>query len=314
MKISSKDAYEPALRDLIDAAVSQLCDRVGRSMPLSGASVLAWMRQLAGGSDPASYYHHARGSPMFLFPWALEASITGVPDLPMQFDLVYSTVSGYYWIRLIDNLTDNQSTNELDLLPALGLFHTEFQRPYQSHFGAGHPFWEFFRATWFHSADVTMEDLHPGDVDREQFVQVAAQKICAIKIPLAALCYHHDRADLLLAWSRFVDLFGCWHQMSNDLFHWYEDYSAGTLTYFLAEAERCKRRSESIAEWVTREGFAWGLGLLDAWMYELQVRAKELQSPHLTRYLKFRDTLLHRDADETLDALQLASGLKDIFF
>ena len=313
MRPASADPYDPALRDLIDAAVSQLCDRLRRSMPLSGTSVLEWMRQLAGGNDPAAYYHHLRGSPMFVFPWALEKALNGVPDLPAQFDLVYSTISGYYWVRLIDNLTDHQSTNELDLLPALGLFHTEFQRPYQARFPATHPFWEFFTATWFHSADVTMADLHPGDMEREQFVQVAAQKICAIKIPLAALCYGYDRPGLLPEWSSFIDLFGCWHQMSNDLFHWYEDEQDGTLTYLLAEAERCKHRAETITDWVVRKGFSWAMGLLDAWMYDLQRRTRSMDSRDLMRYLQFRDALLHRDADETLEALRLAPGITGMF-
>ena len=314
MKRPSPDPYDPALRDVIDAAVSRLSDRLRRSMPLAGGSVRTWMNELAGGDDPAAYFHHVRGSPMFIFPWVLERLLQGVPDLELQFDLVYSTISGYYWIRLIDNITDHQSTNEMELLPSVGFFQAEFQRPYQSRFPASHPFWEFFARTWFHSADVTMKDLQTPKMDRDGFVQVAAHKICAIKIPLAALCHTYSRLDALSPWCRFVDLFGCWHQMSNDLFHWYEDFSVKTHTFFLAEAGRQKRPSETVPEWVTREGFAWGLSALDVWMRDLQLLAKELRSRDLLEYLKLRERIHRRDADEMLVSLQLASRVKGILF
>ena len=314
MNTSSRSPYEPALSQTLDAAVARICETIQQTMPLAGSDVIAWMRQLARGEEPAAYFHHLRGSPMFLFPWYLEKHILPEPDPSLQFDLIYSTVNGYYWIRLIDNLTDRQSTNEMELLSALGFFHTEFQRPYQKYFQAEHPFWDFFASTWFHSADVTMKDLRITDLDRQQFIQIAAQKICAIKIPLAGVSYVYSRADLIPAWTSFVDLFGCWHQMSNDLFHWYEDSSLGTPTYFLAEAARQKRPEESVPDWVTREGFVWGSGVLDTWMQELQLRATELQSRDLSDYLIFRDDLLRREVEETLEALRLAANLKGLFF
>jgi hypothetical protein len=314
MKTPSADPYGPVLGATIDAAVTRTCGLIRCSMPLSGAQVLAWMRQLAGGDEPAAYYHHVAGSPMFLFPWYLEQTLRAEPDRALQSDLVYSTVNGYYWVRLIDNLTDSQATNELELLPALGLFHTEFQRVYHRHFRASHRFWALFTEIWFHSADVTMQDLHRAQLDRDAFTRVAAQKICAIKIPLAALCYKYSRPDLIAAWGSLVDLFGCWHQMSNDLFHWYEDFSTGTPSYFLAEAQRRRRTDESIPDWVTREGFAWGLDSVDKWMQDLRSFAKQLRSRQLTRYLKFRDVLLHREAADSLESLRLASGLKGLFY
>lgn len=308
------DPYDSKLSDAINAAVSRICAALELYMPLAGDRVLAWMKHLAGGAEPAAYYHHLRGSPMFLFPWFLEKTLAGTSGSELQSDIVYSTVNGYYWVRLIDNLTDGQATTEMQLLPALGFFHTGFERAYAKHFDAAHPFWDFFAATWFHSADVTIRDSTAMDFDRAEFVRLAAQKICAIKIPLAAVCYKYSRPDLLTGWTNFLDLFGCWHQMSNDLFHWYEDASADRQSYFLAEALRRKQATESIAEWVTRDGFAWGMSVLDGWMNELQVQAQALHSAELTDYLQFRSALLRREADEVLQALQLASNLRDLFF
>ncbi len=314
MNTSSKSPYDPALGQTLDAAVARICEALQQSMPLAGGEIIAWMRQLAGGGEPQAYFHHLRGSPMFLFPWYLEKHIHSERDPSLQFDLVYSTINGYYWIRLIDNLIDGQSTNEMELLPALGFFHTEFQRTYQKHFPAEHPFWNYFATVWFHSADVTMKDSRTTDLDREQFVQIAAQKICAIKIPLAAVCYIHSRAELIPAWANFVDLFGCWHQMYNDLFHWYEDFTLHTPTYFLSEAARRKEIEESVPDWVIREGFAWGSNILGTWMQELQLRATELQNHDLSKYLTFRGDFLHREVEETQAALHMAENLKGLFF
>jgi hypothetical protein len=50
---------------------------------------------------------------------------------------------------------------------------------------------------WFASADVTIQDADSTEIDREQFMRVAAQKTCAVKIPLAAVCHRFGRPDLL---------------------------------------------------------------------------------------------------------------------
>ncbi len=306
--------YAPELSRAIDDAVARVCNTIRQSMPLSAERVIEWMKQLAGGAAPEFYFHHVRGSPMFLFPWYLERTLNIASNNTLQRDLVYSTVNGYYWIRLIDNLMDGQATNEIELLPALSVFHTEFQSTYAKRFSATHPFWKFFATTWFHSADVTIQDSSSLDMNRQQFVHVAAQKICAIKIPLTAICYSYATPDLLDAWTDFVDIFGCWHQMANDLFHWYEDNAIGTPSYFLAEAQRQKTANESIAEWVTRAGLQWGLSLLAEWMNELQARAVDLHSSELLGYLRFRDELLQREGQEMMEALQLAANAPALFF
>ncbi len=305
------DPYDPELTRAIFAATGRICSELQRTMPLAGARIVDWMKQLAGTQEPADYYHHPRGSFMFLFPWFLEKSLPAPFDPALASDLVYSTINGYYYIRLIDNLADGHSSNELKLLPALGFFHTEFQRTYQTYFPADHSFWQFFTNIWYHSADVTLQDLYAVDLSREQFVQVAAQKTCAVKIPLAALCYQAGRIDLLLLWSQFADLFGSWHQMHNDLFHWNEDWSRGATTYFLSEVRR-RASSASIPEWVIGHGFEWGINVLDAWMAELDERAKSLGSPELLEYLGYRQELFTREREEVVESLHFARKLKGL--
>jgi hypothetical protein len=312
MKTGDFSQYDPSLRHAIKTSVARICAELEQSMPLTAAQVGEWMKQLAGSVDPSDYYLRASASPMFLFPWYLEQTLRPNPEPSFQADLVDSTVNGYYYIRLIDNLTDGHATVELKLLPLLGFFHTRFQLPYQKYFEHGHAFWDLFARVWFHSADVTMSDLNLASIEPDSFMQVVAQKTCAVKIPLAAVCYKYQRLDRIAPWSRFMNVFGCWQQMLNDLLHWNEDLSLGATTYFLSEARRRKRSTDSITDWAIREGFQWGLGVLDQWMTEAQGLARDLDSLQLSGYLMYRKALLGRQGKHTLEALQLASKLGDL--
>jgi hypothetical protein len=159
---------------------------------------------------------------------------------------------------------------------------------------------------WFHSADVTSQDANLYDLDAVQFEQVAARKTCAAKIPLAAVAYRYDRPDLIEPWSHFVDRFGAWHQLFNDLFDWHRDAVQPACTYFLSEAERRREPEEPVAAWVAREGFAWAIDKLRAWLAGLKGLATPLQSPDLLTYLDLREKRLN----ERQKAVE--GGLKDL--
>ncbi|MCL4296075.1 MAG: hypothetical protein KJ077_10125 [Anaerolineae bacterium] len=296
--------YDSQQSCLITAAVSRLQHELAQAAPLLAQHVSRWMQQLAGGTDPAAYFTHPQAFPSLLLPWWLEKSLGFGHDLAFQGDLAYSTINGYYAIRLADNLMDGNSTVELKLLPILNFFQTQFQAAYHPYFAADHPFWRFFKTTWYHSAEVTFQDALLTDLEAAQFEQVAAQKICAAKIPLAAVGYRSDRADLIAAWSRCVDLFGCWHQLLNDLFGWQRDYSSGIHTYFLAEAERRRFPDELVLSWVAREGFAWAIETAQGWMSALQALAQELHSPDLLVYLELRESMLQKQAHEVAAGLE----------
>jgi hypothetical protein len=302
--------YDPELSRIIDAAFARLYASMAEAAPFMAPQVFAWMRDV--GSDivePADRFKHPDSFPMLLLPWWLEGTLRPAPDPSFQEDLVFSTLNGYLFIRLIDNVMDGHATVEPRLLPALGFFHTQFQAPYQRYFGCGHPFWTFFRGVWFASADVTVRDASLADIDGEQFVRAAAHKTCAARIPLAAVCYRLGRPDLIAPWSQFVDLFGCWHQMLNDLFDWRRDMEHRTQTYFLSEAARRRDPAEPVAEWVMREGFDWGMGALQGWMAELQALAAGLGSPPLAAYLATRQAMLLERREKVAAGLQAMSDL-----
>jgi hypothetical protein len=296
--------YDPQQSRLITAAISRLHYELAQAAPVLAQHVSHWMQHLAGGTEPANYFTHPQAFPSLLLPWWLEESLGLGHDLSFQADLAYSTINGYYAIRLADNLMDGNFTVELKLLPVLNFFQAQFQAAYHPYFAADHPFWRFFKTTWFHSAEVTFQDALLTDWEAAQFEQVAAQKTGAAKIPLAAVGYRYDRADLIAAWSRGVDLFGCWHQLLNDLFGWQRDHNSGIHTYFLAEAERRRLPDEPVVAWVAREGFAWAIETAQDWMSALKTVARELHSPDLLTYLEIREGMLQKQADEVAAGLE----------
>jgi hypothetical protein len=282
---------------------------MGRAAPALAARISDWMRQLARSPHPADYFINPIGFPLLRLPWWLEQTLLAEPARAFQADLVYSTVNGYYYIRLLDNVMDGHASVERTRLPAAQFFHTQFQFAYQRYFEAGHPFWEHFARVWFHSAEVTARDADLRDVSLADFRRWAGQKVCAAKIPLAAVCYYYHRPDLLEPWSRFVDAFGAWHQMFNDVFDWNQDLGRGARTYFLCEAERRRRADESTAAWVVREGFGWGVAALYTWLAEAKELAMPLHSPALMAYLDQREAMLREQAKGVSSGLRQLAAL-----
>lgn len=301
--------YDPRLSNLIAAAVARLQAGMAEAAPFMAEQVDSWLKHLSGPAGPKNYFQHPLAFPSLLLPWWLENSIRVEPDVAFQADLVYSTINGYYAIRLMDNLMDGHATVELKLLPALHFFQTQFQQPYQRYFDFDHPFWTVFTTIWFHSSEVTIRDAHLTDIDEVTFREVSAQKSCAAKIPLAAACYRYDRPDLIEPWSDLVDLLGCWHQFLNDLFGWHRDYARQSCTYFLSEAERQRIGDEPVAGWIAREGFAWAIAKAEGWMSELQTLAAELGSPELIVYLETRQKMLRQQQEEVTVGLQSLARL-----
>ncbi len=284
--------------ELIAAAIERMLDNLSQDSPSLARQAEAWVNKLAGTDDPADYYRHPLAFPAMLLPWWVEQSIHAEPDMAFQADLIYSSVTGYYFIRLIDNVMDGHGPEDAELLPLLGFFHTQFHRTYQRYFEFDHPFWPFFNQIGVLSADYAINSAQLRDIDRDTFITLAGRKVCGGKIPMAAVCYHYACPDLLTPWEAFFDRLGCWHQMFNDLLGWIKDLKHDTSSYFLSEAHRQKAPDESVVNWITREGFDWGLSVLYDWMAELQQEATTLGSDELVQYLDHRDCLLRQQAAE----------------
>ena len=69
----------------------------------------------------------------------------GRRTLEFQTDVIYSSINGYYSIRLCDNIADNDSPPELrKLAPCTLYFDSEAIAPYRKYFPATHEFWNLF--------------------------------------------------------------------------------------------------------------------------------------------------------------------------
>jgi len=282
-----------ALAALARVAGIRLRERVSQRAPSLAGDLEGWMRSLAGGAEPEDYFLHPQAFPMLLLPWWLEESLRGEPDPGLQTELAYSSISGYYFVRLVDDQMDGESPPEPRLLPALLVLHAEFQHTYQRLFAADHPFWERFFDVSYEAAETASVDAGLSEVERDGFLRVSSRKIAGAKLPVAAVCHVHGQSGLLEPWSAFVDRLGRWHQMLNDVRDWRRDADRGATTYFLSEGRR--RAGDSVAEWVVAEGLEWSMGQLEAWMAELQEAARELGSPGLVGYLEERRRLQELD-------------------
>jgi len=257
------------------------------------------MRALAGGEAPEEYFLHHRAFPMLSLPWWLEESILGRAEPSLQAELAYSSISGYYFVRLVDDTMDGERPVAPELLPALIVLHAEFQHTCARLFASDHSFWaDFFRFS-YEAAETASIDASLTEVTRDDFVRVSSRKVAGAKLPLAAVCHRYGRPELLDQWTGLVDVLGRWHQMLNDIQGWRRDAERGASTYFLSEGRRRLGTDDQAAlvGWLVDEGLDWGLAELDGWMGELFEAAADLNSTGLVAYLEERRRMQERDRE-----------------
>ncbi len=299
---------DPALDELVAAALTRL-EAEWAATPALAPRLRAWTRALAGGAAPAAYFQNPISFPLLRLPRWLAETLRAPLPADFQAELVFSSINGYYFIRLLDNVMDQPAAAERGLLPAAAVFHAHFQLSYQRFFPAGHPFWTDFTRHWARAAEVTVEDGALTEVDEAAFQRWAGRKVGAALIPLAAVAHAAHGQAALPAWTRFVDAFGAWHQLFNDVFDWSRDLRLGAPTYFLWEAGRRKRAAEPAAAWVAREGFQWGLARLQTRLAEARALAVPLHSPPLLAYLDERAIRLEQQAAEVTPGLTALARL-----
>jgi hypothetical protein len=290
---TSPDVFDATLARVAHGAVERLRREMRAFAPEMARQSWKWMRSLSGGRHPSLYYTARWDYPILLLPYWLDRRINRGRTTGFREELVYSTVNGYYFLRICDNLMDDDATVEVDLLPAAAFFHSEFQAPYHRSFVAGHPFWKIFRRSWFGTAEAALRDRALKRIKKADFQLVSAKKTLAAKIPIAAVCHRYGRADLWPMWSDFSDRLARFVQMADDLFDWSEDGERGERsTYFLSEASKRCGPGETAAGWIVNGGFRWGLDLCCAWLTDLTRRAKKLDCPEVERLLAFRQQML----------------------
>ncbi len=302
----------PGLQGLMADAHARLSARLVALAPGLAAELVPWMAGLGpAGAPPQAYFAHPLAFPLLHLPWWLDEALGGRPDPALQLDLAQSSMAGYYFVRLIDDVMDRSTAGRPELLPATGLFHTEFQAPYARRFAAADPFWDVFHAAWAEGHEAAVVDARLTDLDRATFERVSGRKVCSAQIPLAAVARHHGHAAVPAPWGSFLRAYCPWHQLHDDLLDWQQDAERGTVTWFLCEGARRRAPGESVTGWVLREGFELGLGWLEEGLAALRPLAAVTGSAGLVRYLDGRGRLLSLLAGElrpTLAALRLLAA------
>jgi hypothetical protein len=301
--------YDETLIEVAAEADEQLRAKLSAEVPIMAQSVERWLDEVFGGAGLAEVFTRIDAFPMLLIPWWADGSI-GERNRQLHRRLTYSTMNGYLYIRLIDNLMDREAPAHVDLLPALSFFHLEFVEPYRRLFPPAHRFWSDFRSIWLQAAEVTMQDGALADVDRTAFERISSRKTGAAKIPVAAVCHYRGRPHLQPRWNGLVEALGRWHQMHNDIFGWRKDLSHDRATFFLSEGRR-RRPDTDLEPWLIAEGFSWGMEELAQAMVDLKRIATNLDAVDLYAYLDARDLEVRSRADQIERDLRAVLGLRD---
>jgi len=305
---ASRSICNNEFENLVEDACARLQAELNMRAPFLGKKVSIWMSRLSPTGKASEYFLQAHAFPFLGLPWWAANSLAAHLEQEFIGDVLYSTVNGYYYIRLIDNLMDDHGTFELKILPATAFFHTEFQAVYHKYFAAGHPFWEVFRSAWFSANDAVTRELDLDRIEREEFELVTLAKLAGVIIPVTAVGFRYDAVEHLRDWERFTRQLARWSQMEDDLFDWYDDLCHGKTSYFLSEA-KSRKGSETVAGWVIREGFQRGLETLRSELHLLRRLVAPLNCPDVVRYLDLRETILESQKTRIGQAFQI---LKDV--
>ena len=308
----SGSLYDPVLSSLIHEALLRCRADMAQNAPFLAERVSEWWNRLSQNHGPEASFKHPGSFPMLLLPWYLARSLRAEPEREFELDVIRSTVNGYYYIRLIDNVMDREATLELQILPAAGFFHLRFAEAYRMYFEHGHPFWTSFDAAFSEAVDATVRDAFLTRIDEAAFREISGRKFAAARIPIAAVCHRYGRPDLLPRWELFLTGLGRWCQMRNDLFDWEKDDRLQHRTYLLSEAELRRTPEEPLVFWLAREGFDWGIETLLQWMSELRACAENLECPQVLAYLRFREEYLERQAEEAREGLRFLARLLEV--
>jgi hypothetical protein len=280
--------YPRELRAIARRTSTRIRTRLATDVPRLAPQVAKWTQTLSPDGDE-DYFIHAEAFPMLLLPWWFEESVCDRADPLFQRELVYSSMCGYYFTRMVDDVMDNDRPPDSAVLPALIFFHTEFARPYQLLFAGTDSFWEDFRRFSYEAAETASADARLASVTGQDFRDTSSRKVAGMKVPLAAVAHHRGHIDALVAWTEMVDRLGRWHQMRNDIAGWIGDFAGGRASYFLSRARsQAETLRISVPEWVLRYGIDWGAEQLDLSMADVLVAASALDSAPLVTYLDRR--------------------------
>jgi len=304
---------DPAIRDTDFSAIAEQAARkvlsdLAEDSPTLAGRMCGWLALRCDVNRPEDYFTNPESLPLLALPWWIEKVIRGHVDLDFQSDLIYSSVSLYYFSRMLDDAMDG---HELDsnAVPALYLLYGKFQKTYFRYFAPVDSFWQVFDRLLTKTAETAVVDATLTDFTETEFIQIAAKKTAAAAIPVAGVCFHYGRPELMPFWEEVFTLIARWHQMRDDLIDWSSDSKSGNRTWLLCEADRQRGADESVAMWMGRKGFRWTSAVMEPWMQTLLKMASEIDCPELTDYLNVRKQSFAREIGALTAIAALAEPL-----
>jgi hypothetical protein len=303
--------FDARLRELLSEAIARIRGDLAGLAPHSAGEIGQWIDRQSETDSPEDGFRGLKAH-FLLFPWFLETRIRGGADSAFQRDLVYSSINGYYFARLLDNVADGHFPDQARLLPMAALFHSNFQSVYSAWFEPQSPFWGHFNRLWIGMADATIRQAGMRTFSEAEFVAVTSQKIAAVKIPVAAVCFRYESPGLLGPWLEFYDRFACFHEMLDDFFDWHADLTEGRASFVLSEAARQKRGGESIEACLIRSGLDAGYSKLEEWLDAARSFARGLDSELLNSYMEYRSDRLTRFWQSLAPSLVTLGHLADV--
>lgn len=308
MRVLTEVIWPPEFLAAARNAAQSATEELGGGASAFSRHTRRWLSAHCDLSQPEKYFLHSQSLAVLGFPWWLEESLCGAADLVFQADLMFSTINAYYFTRMLDDIMDGHAI-ERPAMPALYPFHMRFVRPYQKHFEHGSPFWGEFERILNITVEAVSGEAALEEVSAEDFLRFSARKQIAAAIPMAAVCVHNNRLDMLATWENMLAAFARWHQMRDDIMDWSLDHQAGQPTWLLTEADRRRDHGESVATWMGREGFRWAKSVMDGWIGETQEAAGELNSEPLISYLEHRNELFSDQIDKMIATADAFAGL-----
>lgn len=267
-----------------------LSDDLRRMAPILAVALDSWAPRVMG-DPPWSAFLRLESYPLVHLPIWAAPSLPG----PALGHITRSTLAGYLYVRLTDNVIDADSdAGEIDLLPLGAYLHTEFQHGYQHLFGFDSVFWEIFRSAWTQANEAALADRQGTHPDLDRFESATARKTMGAIIPVAAALHAVGEESRLLGWRSFVTTFGRFHQLENDLFGWRKDHRHGNPNLLLGESLRSGTNPDT---WFLDGGFAWAADLLLRYADRVVADATVLASPALIAYLQVRFEALRTNLD-----------------
>ncbi|HMY18320.1 MAG TPA: hypothetical protein PKA58_18470 [Polyangium sp.] len=241
--------------------------------------------------------------PIWLFDSLVDQRLLTDESRPALITILAGTMQGYLYIRTQDDVLDEPSRADHELLLLGNVCCSGMLQAYAEvigHRGAG--FWAAFDRAMVDFSNLTLAErravLRNDPYETEQFEQ-HADKVAFARVPMLAVAALASRLDLEPLISKLIHQLGIAHGLINDVTGWPRDLRSGQRTYLLARAGLIRDDMDRIR---AESNDAARIEAEDALTERLRAKLYEGQ---LLRETIARAVLMHERALETARALDL---------